>query len=81
APGRAPAPGRPAATGRTNATARPDTTRRTEAPARTALAEGNRSVQPSTRADDLVRISLALRRSPLVNEARSPTAPTESSNP
>ncbi|MFI1015098.1 MAB_1171c family putative transporter [Streptomyces sp. NPDC020965] len=38
-------------------------------PGRTALAEGKESVQPSTRADDLVRMSLALRRSPLVHEA------------
>ncbi|GAA2256385.1 hypothetical protein GCM10010232_52400 [Streptomyces amakusaensis] len=38
-------------------------------PGRTVLAGDGRCVQPSTRADDLVRMSLALRSSPLVHEA------------
>ncbi|MFE7133794.1 MAB_1171c family putative transporter [Streptomyces sp. NPDC057638] len=39
-------------------------------PGRTTLAEGKQSVRPSTRADDLERMSLALRRSPLVHDVR-----------
>lgn len=49
-------------------------------PGRTTLTEGKESVQPSTQADDLVRMSLALRHSPLVHEASRRAAPSESSN-
>ncbi|MFE6132383.1 MAB_1171c family putative transporter [Streptomyces sp. NPDC056437] len=50
-------------------------------PGRTTLAEGAESVQPSTRADDLVQMSRALRRSPLVHEACRRTALSGSSSP
>ncbi|MEU0987129.1 MAB_1171c family putative transporter [Streptomyces sp. NPDC005953] len=49
-------------------------------PNRMTLVEGKESVQPSTQADDLVQMSLALRRSPLVHEACRRAALSESSN-
>ncbi|MFF0450813.1 MAB_1171c family putative transporter [Streptomyces sp. NPDC004609] len=55
---------------------------RDAAPGRTApTAGGGESGRPSTGADDLVRISLALRRSPVVRPARRRAAVSESSSP
>ncbi|MFI6288978.1 MAB_1171c family putative transporter [Streptomyces sp. NPDC051018] len=50
-------------------------------PVRTVRPGGGESVRPSTEADDLVLISLALRRSPLVRPARRPAAMSESGGP